>query len=276
MKVGVVQHDIVWEDRAANFTRLAPQVAAAAAAGARLVVLSEMFSTGFSMRVDRTAEPVGGPSSQFLVDQAAAHDVWVCGSVPEVPVVGEPPYNTLVLAAPDGTVHRYRKIHRFAYGGEDGAFSAGDRRVTVEVEGLRVTLFVCYDLRFADDWWACALDTDVYVCVANWPAPRRGHWQTLLRARAIENQAYVVGCNRVGSGGSLDYAGDSAIVDPMGETLASGAGTEALLIADVTAERVAQVRADLPFLADRTLERTADRGPEPAGTSGTPAPDLPV
>lgn len=252
MKVAVVQHDIVWEDKPANFARLSPQIEAAAAAGARLVVLSETFSTGFSMNVERTAEPEGGPSSQFLVDRAVAHGVWVCGSCPEVAAQGEPPYNTLVLAGPDGTVHRYRKIHRFGYGGEDGSFSAGTERVTVEVEGLRVSLFVCYDLRFADDWWAVAPDTDVYLCVANWPDARRAHWSALLRARAIENQAYVVGCNRVGTGGTLAYAGDSAIVDPLGETLASGAGTEALLVAEVTADRVAEVRAALPFLADRS------------------------
>lgn len=251
MKVAVVQHDIVWEDKAANLARLGPLIEAAAGAGARMVVLSETFSTGFSMRVDVTAEPVGGPSSRFLIDQAAAHGVWVCGSFPEIPAEGGAPYNTLVLAGPDGTAHRYRKIHRFGYGGEDDRFSAGSERVTVEVEGLRLTLFVCYDLRFADEWWAVAADTDVYVCVANWPEARRHHWQTLVRARAIENQAYVVAANRVGRGGDLDYAGDSAIVDPMGEVLASGSRIEALLVADVTADRVAQVRADLPFLADR-------------------------
>ena len=251
MRVAVVQHDIAWEDKAANFARLAPMIEAAAGAGARLVVLSETFSTGFSNRVEVTAEPVGGPSSQFLNEQAAAHDVWVCGSFPEVAAEGEAPYNTLVLAGPDGTAHRYRKIHRFGYGGEDDRFSAGSERVTVEVDGLRVTLFVCYDLRFADEWWAVAADTDVYVCVANWPEARRHHWQALLRARAIENQAYVVAGNRVGRGGDLDYAGDSAIVDPMGEVLATGSRTEALLVADVTAERVADVRAEFPFLADR-------------------------
>jgi predicted amidohydrolase len=251
VKVAVVQHDIVWEDKSANFARLGPMVETAAATGARLVVLSETFSTGFSMDTDVTAEPEGGPSSQFLVAQATAHGVWVCGSCPEVAAEGEPPHNTLVLAGPDGTVQRYRKLHRFAYGGEDGRFSAGTERVTVEVEGLRVSLFVCYDLRFADDWWAVAGGTDLYVCVANWPETRRLHWQTLLRARAIENQAYVVACNRVGQGGRLDYAGDSAILDPMGEVLASGARTEALLVAEVTAERVAEVRAALPFLADR-------------------------
>src|SRR5690606_8884243 len=99
-------------------------IEAAAGAGARLVVLTETFSTGFSNRVEVTAEPVGGPSSQFLIDQAAAHDVWVCGSFPEIAAAGEAPYNTLVLAGPDGTAHRYRKIHRFGYGGEDDRFSA--------------------------------------------------------------------------------------------------------------------------------------------------------
>jgi omega-amidase len=246
VRVAVVQHDIVWEDKDANFARLAPMVASAAAAGARLVVLSETFSTGFSMRTDVIAEPEGGPSSQFLAAQAAAHGVWVCGSCPEVADGGARPSNTLVLAGPDGAAHRYRKIHRFAYGGEDRSFDAGTDRVTVDVEGLRVSLFVCYDLRFADDWWAVAPQTDLYLCVANWPEPRR----------AIENQAYVVACNRVGTGGSgsgetLEYAGDSAIVDPMGEALATGARTEALLVADVTAERVAEVRKALPFLADR-------------------------
>ncbi|HEX6424666.1 MAG TPA: nitrilase-related carbon-nitrogen hydrolase, partial [Acidimicrobiales bacterium] len=125
MRVAVVQHDIVWEDKDANFARLAPRIEQAAATGADLVVLTEMFSTGFSMRTDVIAEPEGGPSSQFLVDRAAAHGVWVCGSCPEVHDGSERPHNTLVLAGPDGTVHRYRKLHRFAYGGEDRSFAAG-------------------------------------------------------------------------------------------------------------------------------------------------------
>ncbi|HET9559032.1 MAG TPA: carbon-nitrogen family hydrolase [Actinomycetota bacterium] len=252
MKVAVVQHDIVWEDREATFAHLAPQVDAAAGTGARLVVLSETFSTGFSMRTDITAEPEGGPSSQFLAAQAKEHGVWLCGSVPEVAAEGEPPYNSLILAAPDGQVAaRYRKLHRFTYGGEDRKFSAGSEPVTVDIEGVRASLFVCYDLRFADDWWVLAPSTDAYICPANWPDTRRSHWQALLRARAIENQAYVIACNRVGRGGKLTYAGDSAIIDPMGETLASGAGTEALLVAEVDPARVAAVRAEFPFLADR-------------------------
>ena len=182
--------------------------------------------------------------------------MWVCGSCPEVADGGDRPRNTLVLAGPDGTVHRYRKIHRFAYGGEHRSFDAGADQVTVDVEGLRVSLFVCYDLRFADEFWAVAPQTDVYVCVANWPEPRRaalvgaaagpGDREPGLRGGAATGSA-PAGRARA----TLDYAGDSAIVDPLGEALATGPRTEALLVADVTAERVAEVRKALPFLADR-------------------------
>ena len=251
MRVAVVQHDICWEDRDATYAHLAPKVTAASAAGARLVLLSETFATGFSMRTEVTAEPEGGPSSQWLAAQAKEHDVWLGGSVPEVAAEGEQPYNTFVLAGPDGAQHRYRKIHRFGYGGEDRKFSAGTDHVTVEVEGVRLSLFVCYDLRFADEWWAVAPATDAYLCVANWPAARRHHWRALLVARAVENQAYVVACNRVGRGGKLEYAGDSMVIDPMGEVLASAAGDEALLVTDVDPARVAAVREEFPFLADR-------------------------
>jgi predicted amidohydrolase len=251
MKVAAVQHDVVWEDPAANFARLGPQIAAAAGAGARLVVLTEMFSTGFTLDVEHLAEPVDGPSATFLRDQAAAHGVWVCGSVPERAEGDELPHNVLVLAAPDGTAHRYRKIHPFSYAREHERYGAGDRHVTVDVEGCRVSLFVCYDLRFADEMWALARDTDCYVLVANWPESRRHHWRTLLVARAIENQAYVVGVNRVGEGDGIAYAGDSRIVDPSGEILASAARTEALVVADVDPAEVARVRERFAFLADR-------------------------
>jgi len=117
VKVAAVQHDIVWEDRDANFERLGPMIAAAAQ-DARLVVLTEMFSTGFSMATDLIAEPADGPSAQFLVDQARRHDVWICGSIPERPADGERPFNQLVLAGPDGSRHRYAKIHPFGYGAE--------------------------------------------------------------------------------------------------------------------------------------------------------------
>jgi predicted amidohydrolase len=250
--VAGVQHDIVWEDRNANFARLAPLVDSAADDGARLVVLTEMFSTGFSMAVERTAEILDGPSAAFLSEQARAHRVWVCGSCPERPAEGEPPFNRLVLAAPDGALHRYAKIHPFGYGAEPKHFAAGDAFLTVNVEGVRCSFFVCYDLRFADEFWPLAPSTDCYVVVANWPRQRRAHWQALLRARAIENQAYVVGVNRVGTGDGLTYVGDSVILDPLGEPVAAADGDgECVISADVDPERVRSVREKYPFLADR-------------------------
>jgi predicted amidohydrolase len=249
--VAAIQTDIAWEDPASNHARLAPRISAAAAAGARLVVLPEMYACGFSMNTAAIAEPVDGPSTRFLREQALTHRVWLGGSLPERSREGERPTNTLVLASPAGQLHRYDKIHPFTSAGEHEHYRAGDRHVTVDVDGVRVTLFVCYDLRFADEFWATALGTDLYVVVANWPEKRRVHWSTLLRARAIENQAYVVGVNRVGEGSGLSYAGDSAIIDPWGEVLAQASRVEVTLMAPVDPARVAEARATFPFLADR-------------------------
>lgn len=255
VRLAAVQHDIIWNDRDANFRRLAPMIAAAAAGGARMVLLTETFSTGFAVDNLHLGEPEGGPSAQFLVEQAAQHDVWVCGSCPEIPANSDPrdtrPANSFVLAGPDGTIHRYHKIHPFTYGGEDAHFRAGSRLVQVEIEGVRVTPFVCYDLRFADEFWGLATTTDLYLVPANWPEPRRQHWMALLQVRAIENQAYVAGCNRVGEGGGLKYVGDSRIVDPLGELLATGSQGETILFADVEPARVAEVRDRFRFLPDR-------------------------
>jgi predicted amidohydrolase len=259
MRIAAVQHDIVWEDRDANFARLAPLVGRAVGAGAELVLLTETFSTGFSM-TPGIGEPEGGPSARFLAGQAAEHGVWVAGTCPEVSegIGGEGgeseelPYNSFVLAGPDGTVHRYRKLHPFTHAGEHERFRAGEKPVTVQVGGLRVTPFICYDLRFADVFWTAAPETDVYLVPANWPSPRRQHWQTLLQARAIENQAYVVGCNRVGTAGDgTEHAGDSRIVSPMGELLATAAGVETIVLADVDPGEVAATRDRLRFIADR-------------------------
>jgi predicted amidohydrolase len=259
VKVAAIQHDIVWEDAAATRAHVEPLVAQAATAGAQLVLLTETFATGFSMETDRTAEPEGGPTSEWLADQAGRHGVWVGGSIPERSGGdgdgdrGEGrPHNTFVLAAPTGEQHRYRKLHPFSFHEEDQHFRAGAERITVDVEGMRVTPFVCFDLRFANAFWDMAPATDLYVVVANWPAARRHHWVALLSARAIENQAYVVGVNRVGSSGDgVEHAGDSRIVDPTGELLASAAEVETVLVADLDPERVAAVRKEFPFFADR-------------------------
>ncbi len=253
MRVAAIQHDIDWEDGAATRKRLRPMIATAALGGARPIAVTEMFATGFSMRPERIAEDEGGPNEQFLIDQAREHGAWLVGSIAQYGP-DRRARNVAVLAAPDGTVHRYAKIHPFTFAGEHEQYAAGTRFVTVDVEGLRVSLFICYDLRFADEFWSVARDTDLYVVPANWPEPRREHWRALLRARAIENQAYVLGVNRVGGAGrnkDLNHTGDSAIIDPMGYVLAEAAIGETVLLADVTPERVSEVRTQFQFLPDR-------------------------
>ena len=227
-------------------------MATAAAGGARLVVLAEMFAVGFTPHTELVAEPPGGPTTVWLLAEARRHDVWVCGSVPIVPRGTARPFNRLVLAGPSGQLATYDKVHPFRHAGEDRRFASGaERVVTVDIDGTRTTLTVCYDLRFADQYWEAAPATDLYVVVANWPAARRHHWRSLLVARAIEDQAYVVGANRVGTGGKEPYAGDSCIVDPWGEVLAQASGVETVLTADVDPTVVARVREEYPFLRDR-------------------------
>jgi predicted amidohydrolase len=205
MRVALLQMDLAWEDVAENHRRAARLLAEAKEGGASLAILPEMFSTGFSMDAVRIAQPAGGPSETFLRDQARALGLWILASVPER---GEPaPRNMALLVSPRGSVVKYAKIHPFSYAGEDKVYAAGDRVVTADVEGVRVTPLVCYDLRFPEPFRTAAGETDLFVVVANWPDPRREHWRTLLRARAIENQAYVVGVNRAGEGHGLRYAG---------------------------------------------------------------------
>ena len=158
-------------------------------------------------------------------------------------------------------MHRYRKIHPFSHSGEDEYVRAGSEHITVTIDGVRCSLFICYDLRFADEFWAVAHDTDAYLLIANWPAKRRHHWQTLARARAIENQAYFVAVNRVGRDGALDadgkrtgpldHSGDSAVFDPMGEILVSASNAETTIFADIDTDVVAATRQHFQFLQDR-------------------------
>ena len=216
MRIAAIQHDIVWEDSAATRRHVEPMVAGAVASGAGLVVLTEMFATGFSMEAERIAEPEGGPTSTWIQEQAASHGVWLYGSVAERPAAGGKPRNVGVLAGPDGTTHRYAKLHPFTFAREHEAYDAGEGTVTVEVGGLRVSLFICYDLRFADDWWPLAPATDLYLCCANWPEARRAHWQALLQARAIENQAYVLGRQPGRRGWRRDLLGRQPDLRPAG------------------------------------------------------------
>jgi predicted amidohydrolase len=244
--------DLAWEDVAENHRRARRHLEEAARQGARLALLPEMFCTGFSMESDRIAQPPGGPSETFLRETARELSMSILASIPEA---GQPrPRNMAILAGPDGAVTRYAKIHPFTFGGEDRVYSGGDRIVTIAVEGVRVTPFVCYDLRFPEPFRLAAEETDLFALVANWPEARREHWRTLLRARAIENLCYVAGVNRVGEGGKLRYAGDSAVISPWGEVLAEGSASEAVLVCDVGPAAVRDARAKFPFLRDRRPE----------------------
>jgi predicted amidohydrolase len=249
VEVALLQLDIAWESVPENHRRAALLLERAATEGARLAVLPEMFSTGFSMDAGRLAQAPGGVSEAFLKDQAKALDLWIVASIPEAWVPR--PRNMALVVSPEGTAARYAKIHPFSYGGEHKSYGAGDCVVTVAIDGVRVTPFVCYDLRFPEPFRVAASDTDLFVVVANWPELRREHWRTLLRARAIENQAYVVGVNRVGDGDNLHYVGDSAAIAPLGETLVEGGDQEGVFMASIDPEVVGKLRTRFPALDDR-------------------------
>ncbi len=155
MKVAAIQHDIVWEDPEANFAHLAPLIAEAAGQGARLAVLTRDVLDGLldGVRPHRRAAR-GGAAPRSSSSRPTANGLWVCGSLPEHAQGAARPSNCLVLAGPDGTILRYRKIHPFSFAGEHDHYEAGDKHVTVMVEGVRLSLFVCYDLRFADEFWS--------------------------------------------------------------------------------------------------------------------------
>ena len=252
MKVALLQLDLAWEDVPANHARAARLLDQAASLGARLAILPETFATGFSMDGRKVSQPEGGPTEAFLCERAASLGLHVLAGVAEL---AEPlPANRALLVSPDGRVRRYTKIHPFSFAGEEKVMASGGSVATWEVEGLRVTPLVCYDLRFPEPFRLAADETDLYAVLANWPERRRHHWSLLLRARAVENLAFVAGVNRVGDGDGLRYLGDSALVGPWGETIVAASEQEALLVADVSPEAVAEARRRFPVLADRRPE----------------------
>ncbi len=258
MRVALLQLEIAWEDVTANHARASRLLRDASERGARLAILPEMFATGFSMDSSRIAQEAGGKTEQWLCAMARALGLFVLAGVAEtVSARGASstlPFNNALLVSPDGEVGRFSKLHPFTFAGEDRSFSAGDGVVTWYVEGVRVTPLICYDLRFPEPFRVAAGDTDLFVVIANWPHLRRSHWQTLLRARAVENLAFVAGVNRVGDGGGLHYVGDSALVSPWGETLVSAAEQENVLISEVDPAVVLDARAKFPALSDRRPE----------------------
>jgi predicted amidohydrolase len=252
MIVAGLQLDIAWEDPEENFRRADALAEAAVQAGARLLVLPEMFATGFAVRseaVPSHAETIRG----WLSELAARHGVWVLGGYAEP---GDPkPFNSCSLLSPDGDERlHYSKIHPFSLAGEQANYAGGETIQTIEVEGVRVTPFICYDLRFPEIFRAAAADTDLFVVVANWPERRSAAWRTLLAARAIDVQAWLLGVNRVGESEGVTHSGDSALVDPMGQVVSELAHQVGTVIGEVDVARVAEIRDRFGFLDDRRPE----------------------
>jgi omega-amidase len=217
-RLTLAQQPLAWQDAAANRAHFA-QVLAPLAGATDLVVLPEMFTTGFTMKPESQAEPAGGATHDWLLAQARALDAAVAGSV----AVNDHGrfYNRFMVATPDGEFHHYDKRHLFRVGGEHRHYSAGSHALLLEWRDLRICPQVCYDLRFpVFSRRRPELDYDLAIYSANWPAARRYAWNTLLRARAIENQAFVAGVNRVGEDGNgIAHVGDSAVLDFMGQPL---------------------------------------------------------
>ncbi len=244
-----LQLDIAWEDPEENFPRAERLAAAAAGAGARLVVLPEMFATGFSMDAEKIL-PFTDRIREFLAGLALKLGVWIVGGFAEP---GDPrPRNALSLLDPGGReILRYRKIHPFTLAGEPEVYGAGEEVFTAEVEGVRVTPLICYDLRFPELFRAAAERTDLFAVIANWPERRRRAWNILLRARAIENQAFVLGVNRVGVGGGEPHSGDSTLLDPFGRARDRASRREAVVRGAVDPGEVREARERFGFLGDR-------------------------
>ncbi len=249
MIVAGLQFDIAWEDPAENFRRVEPLAAEAAAGGARLLALPEMFATGFSMRSQAMAahSPV---IRAFLRDLAARHSVWVVAGLAEPGE--ERPANACVVLSPKGDeLLHYRKIHPFTLAGEPEHFEAGERMATIEVEGVRITPLICYDLRFPELFRVTAESTDLFVVVANWPERRAHAWRTLLAARAIDDQAWVLGVNRVGEAQGHPHRGDTTLLDPWGAVVETMADEAGVVLGEVDPEVVRSARERFTFLNDR-------------------------
>jgi predicted amidohydrolase len=254
MDVLAIQIDIAWEDPPKNFARVEAMLEEAAVPKNAIVVLPEMFATGFSMNVDAIAEKDEGPTAQFLAQTAVRYEACVVGGVVTRAADGRG-RNEAFVFGPDGArMTRYQKIHPFSFANEDDHFEAGTDVVTFTWQGFTVAPFICYDLRFPEAFRrAVRVGADLFLVIANWPASRSVHWDTLLRARAIENQAYVVGVNRCGADPKLAYAGGSRIVDPRGETLVEANGTPTLLRATLNLDELQAYRAEFPALNDMKL-----------------------
>ncbi len=250
MKAFCVQHDIIWEDKPATHARVRALLDSAEIPPGSLIVLAEMFSTGFSMNVSGIKEGPDRETERFLSDLAERSGSYVIGGI--VTADGDKGRNEAVVYNPRGTeIARYCKMRPFTLGGEADCYQAGDRPALFEWQGIKVAPFICYDLRFPELFrQAVSMGAQMYAVIASWPSMRAEHWVKLLHARAIENQAYVVGVNRVGTDPKFTYLGRSMIVNPAGEILADAGDREAVVGADIDLDFLLRYRKELPFLVD--------------------------
>ncbi|HWJ93019.1 MAG TPA: amidohydrolase [Flavisolibacter sp.] len=249
----LVQTQLKWEDKEANLMMLEKKIRELDQP-THVVVLPEMFSTGFSMKPQQLAETMEGPTVQWMKNLAAEKRVILTGSM--IIEEGGHYFNRLIWMLPNGDLGFYDKRHLFAYAEEDQHYAPGNQRLIASVNGWKINLLVCYDLRFPV--WSRQSHTedgapefDMLVYVANWPEKRNTAWKTLLQARAIENQCYVIGVNRVGNDGNgIYHSGDSMVIDPLGEVLYHKAHEEDLFTIALDKELVQKTRERFPFWRD--------------------------
>lgn len=250
MKVGLTQMDIVWENKDKNMITVTRLMEQAKQQGVELIVFPEMTLTGFTMNTAFAGEEMlFSETLQFFKDCSRKYDMAVAfGFVEDF---GEEYYNKLMIISKGRILYDYDKIHPFNYGEEGRHYIGGHEVKTTNLGDVCLSGFVCYDLRFPEIFQAVADQTDLILVIANWPKERILHWETLLRARAIENQCYVVGVNRVGRGNGLDYIASSMAFDPLGECLTEPHSTSGLMTIQIDPDVVHEVRRQYPFREDR-------------------------
>jgi len=260
LRVVLGEYDTGWHDPHVSLQRASDLVRRAASHGAHLVALPEMALSGFTMEPKEHAVGIDSPHVRALGKLAATHGVHILAGVAVRDTVEgrEVFQNAALLFGPGGELEAsYRKQKLFAYANEHGSYEPGDGSAIAMVHGVRISLFICYDLRFPELFRAVAPDVDAMFVIANWPAGRRPHWDALLPARAIENQCYVVGVNRTGDAGGLSYDGGSAAYDPWGERLVPTTTTDGDPgYVSLRAERVAEIRSRFPFIRDLVREQS--------------------
>ena len=248
LKITLVQSELIWENASAN-RELFSKKFQTFEGETDLIVLPEMFTTGFSMNAKKLAEPNDGESLNWMISEARKHNCALTGSV----IISENDkfYNRLFFVLPDGTYEKYDKKHTFTLAKENETYTAGKERLIVNYKGWKICPLICYDLRFPV-WSRNTEDYDVLIYVANWPKVRTVAWDTLLRARAIENMSYCVGVNRVGfDGNDHEYVGHSAVYDVLGKQVSPSAFDEFIETVTLSKEHIESNRKHLQFLNDR-------------------------